>query len=296
MLLVSLYPMWITSKTCRSSSLITPERIFIQYGSHKWEPYCINKGIIFPVPTPFYHIWLAQDLLDHPSLPQAARRSLVQHWGAFLFGNTAPDVQVVSGQDRAATHFFDIPVPVGAVEPWSVMFLDYPGLTSLLPSEQAAFIAVYVCHLLADWRWVLEIFAPAFGPGSHWENFGRRLYLHNVLRAYLDHQLVSQIGSQTSSALELVIPDGWLPFVQDHYLCQWRDLLYPQLRSGAAIATVEVFAARQQVEPDTYYRLLASEQRMDEEVFSHLPRQQLADFRQRLLDESAAILRLLNLR
>ena len=247
------------------------------------------------MPTPFYHIWLAQDLLDHPDLPLAARRSLAQHWGAFLFGNTAPDVQVVSGQDRAATHFFDIPVQVGAAVPWNLMFHDYPGLVSLPPGEQAAFIAGYVCHLLADWRWVQEIFAPTFGPGLRWESFGRRLYLHNVLRAYLDHQLVSQIDSQTANALEQVIPDGWLPFVQDPYLRQWRDLLYPQLHPGAAIATVEVFAARQQVEPEAYYRLLASEQRMDEEVFSHLPRQKLADYRQRLLDESAGILTLLNL-
>jgi hypothetical protein len=225
----------------------------------------------------------------------AARDLLVRHWGGFLFGCTAPDVQVVSGQDRRATHFFDIPIQAGAEVPWSVMFHHHPELSSSLPGEQAAFIAGYVCHLLADWRWVLEIFAPTFGPGARWENFGRRLYLHNVLRAYLDHQLLSQIDPQTASALKQVTSDNWLPFVQDRYLRQWRDLLYPQLYPGAAIATVEVFAARQQVEPEAYYQLLASEQRMEDEVFSRLPRQQLEAYRQRLLDESAVILTELNL-
>lgn len=242
------------------------------------------------MPTPFYHIWVAQDLIDHPGLSPAARFFLRRHWGAFLFGSTAPDVQVVSGQDRAATHFFDIPIQAGVEMPWAVMFRQYPILSAWLPGDQAAFIAGYVCHLLADWRWVQEIFAPAFGPGVGWENFRRRLYLHNVLRAYLDHQLVSQIDSQTASTLEHVVPDGWLPFVQDRYLCQWRDLLSPQLLPGAAIATVEVFAARQQVDPESYYRLLHSEHRMEDEVFSHLPRQHLASYRERLLDESAVIL------
>lgn len=213
-----------------------------------------------------------------------------RYWGAFLFGNTAPDVQVVSGQDRPVTHFFDIPIQPGMPLPWIEMLRTYPHLASILPGEQAAFLAGYVCHLLADWRWVLEIFTPYFGPTCHWGTFRQRLYLHNVLRAYLDQQLISQIDPQTAAALEQVNPVGWLPFVEDHYLRQWRDLLYPQLYPGATLATVEVFAARQQVEPEAYYRLLKSEPKMEEEVFSRLPRQELETYRRRLLVESTALL------
>lgn len=253
------------------------------------------KGIILPVPTPFYHIWLAQDLLDHPGLTQQQRQVLESHWGSFLFGNTAPDVQAVSGQYRTETHFFDIPVADGAPVPWEVMFDVFPDLAAGLHGDHAAFIAGYVCHLLADWHWQSEIFAPNFGPACLWKNFRHRLYLHNVLRAYLDHQVVSQIDAGTAGALKQVNPDRWLPFAEDSSLREWRDFLYPQLFPGVTISTVEVFAARQHVEPAEYYRLLASEARMDEEVFSHLPRHQLSGYRQSILDKSVSLIKDLEL-
>ena len=123
------------------------------------------------MPTPFYHLLIAQDLFSSADfqLTSAANRFLQNEWAAFLFGNTAPDVQVVSQQLRDETHFFEIPVPVGALLPWQAILRKYPNLAEprRLPPAQAAFICGYLCHLLADWRWVNELYWPAFGPTSN---------------------------------------------------------------------------------------------------------------------------------
>jgi hypothetical protein len=67
-----------------------------------------------------------------------------------------------------------------------------------------------------------------------------------------------------------VVPADWLPYVEDRYLAEWRDLLSQQLLPGATVQTVEVFSSRQGISAPEYYSLLASEERMQHEVFTHL--------------------------
>jgi hypothetical protein len=216
------------------------------------------------------------------------RRLLKEQRGAFLFGNTAPDVQVISGQLRLETHFFDFPLSSWPRAPWERCLLAYPSLAQprRLPAEQAAFICGYLCHLQADWYWAKDIFVPVFGLHSAWGTFTQRLYLHNVLRAYLDRQIVPTLTNGLVFALTEVTPGGWLPFVDDAHLLRWRDLLATQLRPGASVQTVDVFAARQGVSPQEFYRLLDSEEDMEREVFSHIPRYHLERYRCRLVEEN----------
>lgn len=240
------------------------------------------------MPTPFYHLSVSKELLLHPGLEQAARRVLENSRGAFLFGNTAPDVQVVSGQSRQATHFFDVPIRDRNRLPWEQIFDQYPLLAaaSELPPAQAAFLAGYMCHLQADWFWVVEIFGPVFGLRSSWASFPERLYLHNVLRSYLDWEIAPALQNGMGQSLREAEPQAWLPFVQDRDLLTWRDLLADQLVPGASIQTVEVFAARQGISPGDYYQMLESQEKMDREIFSHLPRGALDDYRDRLVEHN----------
>jgi hypothetical protein len=243
------------------------------------------------VPTPFYHISLAEEILAHPALPVETRLFLSEHRREFLFGNTAPDVQVVSGQPRTSTHFFDLPLQPDEQPAWEKFLAENAHLANPgdLPAAQAAFVAGYLCHLQADIFWIREIFLPVFGRRSQWETFSRRLYLHNVLRAYLDRQILPQLtcGAQ----IDAVLPNSWLPFVQDVHLVSWRDFLTSQLQPGARIQTVEVFAARQGISPEEYYALLDSEERLEEEIFSHLPRKALEDYRQEIVLQNSSLLR-----
>lgn len=244
------------------------------------------------MPTPFYHLNVAKELLEHPALSPELRAFLIRHRGAFLFGNTAPDVQTISGQERAATHFFDIPIRNGDPLPWSALFSKYESLAKPGPlaPERVAFLIGYLCHLQADWIWVRQIFVPVFGKSSLWGTFPRRLYLHNVLRSYLDLEILPTLGNGTAASLQQTAPAGWLPFVQDDYLLIWRNFLTEQLKPGASVKTVEVFAARQGVSPDEYYQLLYSEDRMQSEVFAFIPQQRLRHYRQSLIEENLVLI------
>jgi len=246
----------------------------------------------FHVPTPFYHLCLAQELLKYPSLPQNIQYFLQGAPGEFLFGSTAPDVQVISGQLRQATHFFNIPILAGDPLAWEKLLADYPSLrfAEKLPAAQTAFVAGYLCHLQADWRWITDIFAPVFGPGCLWGTFQERLYYHNVLRAYLDQDVLPGLAEDMAGCLGQVTPHDWLPFVRDDHLAAWRDYLAPQLRSGAASQTVEVFSARQGISAPEYHALLGSQERMQREIFTHLPLEQVQRYRQAVLDDNSHLL------
>ncbi len=246
------------------------------------------------MPTPFYHLAVARQVLMRQDLSPQAAQLLQKYASAFLLGNTAPDVQTVSGQPRQETHFFELPLHPQDRDPWEVMFGAHPSLRRLdrIEPDRAAFIAGYASHLLADWMWVKILFNPVFGQDATWGSPSERVYLHNVLRSYLDFQILPGLIQDLPSQhrMERLQPRGWLPFVQDTHIEQWRDYLCGQLKPGAAMQTVEVFAARQGIPAEQYYRLLNSETLMEREIFSRLPYSSLLDFWQRLLDQNVQLL------
>ncbi len=151
-------------------------------------------------------------------------------------------------------------------------------------------MAGYICHLQADQFWALEIFNPGFGLDQKWSNFRRRLYLHNVLRAYLDQQDLPNLAADTGRQLEKTRITRWLPFVEDDHLYAWRDDLSSQLRPGVSVRTVEVFAERQGLPPADFYQLLNSEELLEGEIFAHLPRWKLTRYRENLIVENIKLL------
>lgn len=244
------------------------------------------------MPTPFYHLSIAQELIAHPDLPNEIRRMLQDNSGPFLLGNTAPDVQIISGQSRQATHFFSVPIKAGTQTPWNRLFAEYPDLIYPVEGNAArtTFIAGYLCHLQADWLWVANIFLPVFGPDQSWGNFSKRLYLHNVLRAYLDLEVVQSLSPGLINSLHFTHPAEWLPFIRDVHLNEWRDYLVYQLQPGRKVKTVEVFAARHGIDAQEFSTLIQSEVSMDEHVFSRFPRRNLQNYRQHLVDQNVKLL------
>jgi hypothetical protein len=240
------------------------------------------------VPTPFYHLSIASDLLRHPHLKDSARQKLISERCAFLFGNTAPDVQVISGQPRQDTHFFTLPITNGSVLAWERLFASYPQLSKLdeLKPNQAAFIAGYICHLQADWYWIKNIYWPNFSGSCSWGTTKSRLYLHNVLRSYLDEYELQTLPPGMDSCLKQVRSDGWLPFAGDEHLLEWGSFLAQQLHPNGKTRTVEVFAKREGSDPEEFNALLRSAERMDQEVFIHVSRNLLTEYRQELIATS----------
>jgi len=242
------------------------------------------------MPTPFYHLALAQALLADERVPQRTRALLQEQRGAFLYGNTAPDVQTVSGQARDATHFFRVPL-VSDTPAGEVMLRRYPTLAApaIQSPAKLAFVAGYLCHLDLDQSWIREIFAPLFGLQAAWETFQERIFLHNVMRVYLDRQDLPLLGNGVAQELLQAAPQAWLPFVPDAHLCTWRDFLAAQLRPGANIQTVAVFAERMGRSPAEFERLLDSPAALQNRLWTHAPLAQLQAFRNRALARSVKL-------
>jgi hypothetical protein len=238
------------------------------------------------MPTPIQHLVIADDLLADAALLPAARERLIAQRGAFLLGTIAPDAQSVSGQPREATHFFTFPSPKGDLRPTDnrpaheVMLAEYPQLAyaNKLPPAQAAFIAGYIQHLTLDELWIEHVFGPHFGMGAEWGTFRERLLIHNVLRTWLDQRDGVRLNCSVSEALAQAEPRGWLPFVSDAHLIGWRDVMALQLRPGAPIHTLEVFAARLNVPPAEFRCILDSPDDMQRRVFAHLSPGSVARF------------------
>ena len=219
--------------------------------------YLLRSSYNTPVPTPFYHISIAEELLASDEMPESVRAFLLAQRGAFLLGKTAPDVQTLSGQARSETHFYHIPLR-GTRAPWEKMFTRYRslGCPASLSSDQAAFISGYICHLQADVIWITDLFVPYFVPmiaGTRRKQVG---YLHNALRSYLDALILEKLPQDVGKRLADVNPSGWLPFVQDRYLAAWRDYLAQQLIPGAKSQTVEVFASRLEIPIEEFLDLI----------------------------------------
>jgi hypothetical protein len=207
------------------------------------------------------------------------KTALMAELPAFLLGNTAPDVQTLSGQPREATHFFNVPLR-GAPPAGPRMLASYPALAgrAALPSAQVAFLAGYLAHLVFDQLWVRDVFEPYFGEEPSWGSFRERLYLHNALRSFWDAEDLARLRPAVAVNLKAAEPLGWLPFVDDRHLRAWRDLIADQLTSGAG-RTVEVFAQRMRADPRAFAALLASPPEMQRRVFSHLPAGALDEYR-----------------
>lgn len=236
------------------------------------------------------HLALAKEILSGDDLPPAMRRLLIQQHGPFLLGNTAPDVQTVSGQTRDETHFYSIPRTTDRPA-HEALFETHPQLTHTesLPPAQIAFIAGYIAHLVLDELWLDRVFLRYFRRG--WGDRREQAFLHNVLRTWMDRQDQRRLNGSVSAALRHTRPQGWLPFVADEHLQAWRDWLVEQLAPGRSVQTAEVFARRMGVSVSEMEAVLSSPQQMEERVFAHISRTDLRSFRDAGYEQSVALIR-----
>jgi hypothetical protein len=172
------------------------------------------------------------------------------------------------------------------------MFDQYPALqdVSQMSPAHAAFIAGYICHLQADIIWIKDLFIPYFLPRITKGDHKYIAYVHNALRTYLDEQILPGLRHGAGTCLHSARPNGWLPFVEQSDLVRWRDFLSDQLMPGAQSQTVQVFAERLGMTPEEFLQLVHSEERMESEVFSFVPRQVLVEYRDKLIAANLELL------
>lgn len=244
------------------------------------------------MPTPFYHLNLAESLLASNRLPNFVSNLLRIYRSAFLFGNIAPDVQSLSGQAREETHFFTVPATPGTLMPWDEVLTIYPSLAMIryISSEQAIFWAGYLCHLQADWYWVQDIYWPLFGPDGVGGTLSERIYFHNIFRAYLDEQILPNLPADTGLCLASVQPNSWVPFVEDGVMNRWQIYLAEQLKPGGVVQTVNVFAERAGISPMEFRSILENQSEMENQILRYLPPNRLTRYREQIEEESCKLL------
>lgn len=89
---------------------------------------------------------------------------LTQNMGCYLLGSTAPDVRIITKRPRADTHFFEL----GSGQPGdgvAGLFAAHPELRSPESDAQAAFVAGYITHLVADETWIVSMYRRHFELG-----------------------------------------------------------------------------------------------------------------------------------
>lgn len=223
---------------------------------------------------------MAQEMLRRGNLSGGARRLLQREGGPFLLGHTAPDVKTISGQKRETCHFYAIPRTSSRAS-YRVLFDAHPELLDVdqLSSSQAAFIAGYIAHLLLDELWLEDVFRHSFL--QDWGPLRERLFVHNVLRTWIDTRDQERLDSTVTQLLRETNPDGWLPFVADRHLRLWRDWLVEQLASDHAMETAEVFAHRMGIPAEEVESIVRSPKQMENRVFRHFPRSALQSFQEK---------------
>ncbi len=212
-----------------------------------------------PVPTPFQHLNYAQQVLRAPGLPGPLAASLTEEHGAFLLGNTAGDVQSITGQARLETHFYSL-ADLQHGDAGDRLLSAHPELSNplVLSPAHAAFASGYLVHLVYDQIWAEDIFIPLYRDAETWPDRMSRFVHHNALRVHLDREAYTSLDrDQCAASLESITPEHWLPFVPDAALIEWRKWLVEQLLDPGRVQTAAVFAERMGV-PVSALRDIAS--------------------------------------
>ncbi len=201
------------------------------------------------MPSPFIHAELAAHTWARLARrPRGAR-------AAFLFGSTAPDADKLLGLARQTTHFWDTRSDVsGALK----LLAAYPQLDAraLSPVEQA-FVAGYLCHLVADEQWTFVIYRPYFGRHSPYaagpEGAQLQWALHSVLEAdqaaagTMDHRLVAALAR----ARHLRLSERLLPFLATADLQRYLAALLHLAATPAGVARSALLIKLQQAHQAT---------------------------------------------
>jgi hypothetical protein len=223
------------------------------------------------------HLRVAERIRTHEHLPPSIASLIDREKPAFYLGNVAADFQTICDVPRDATHFYQLPPAPKTVAHERMITLN-PGLADSrsLPPSQAVFVAAYRAHLLLDQVWYWRVLIPYFVEAKDWDvDHRRRFLVHNTLLTYLDKLSFESLPADAGATLAAAKPDNWLPFAGDGDLIRWRDMLASQMRPGATVQTITIYAERMRISPETFARNLEDHAWMQQEVFSKAPLEEI---------------------
>jgi hypothetical protein len=180
------------------------------------------------MPPIFLHMAIARDIERH--LGHAA---IEGERGAYYLGATSPDIRVLTREDRAATHFFDLNV-YDHQDSVAELFRRHPELADPenLSPETVAFIAGYLTHLSLDERYIYDVYRPYFGQRSALGGDLAANTMDRLLQFELDRRRREDAAgaAEIRAALEgcsLAIDVG---FLDSETLAKWLQVAIDQTR------------------------------------------------------------------
>lgn len=236
-----------------------------------------------PMPTPFTHLEIARRLLVDPEIPPGIRAQLSAHCPAFLLGCVVADARPTPQTPRHATHFYRYDTPI-TEHPWRVMLREYPALCQARDAGHRAFLAGYVAHLATDEAWSLCFIKPQF-VDREWGNSlaDRFLALHLVL-IHMDERDERRLEPWQPETVLAARPQGWLPFMSDAVIADWRDFVGQQIVPGGRSKTLNIFGERIHRHPNELRRLLDSPEEMQRCLWGNISRAALSEAEVQLYD------------
>ena len=174
--------------------------------------------------------------LDHPILES--------HMGYFLLGSTSPDIRIITRRKREDYHFtqLDFENRGDSIEG---MFTSYPELKSHSIQDEIthAFVAGYITHLIADERWIKDMYRRYFGNHSVFEDetFGK--VMDRALQLELDHQSWNTVDD-TLKLIENATREIHIGFISSETISDWQKWVVAFLSQGFSWNRLKFLARR----------------------------------------------------
>jgi len=246
------------------------------------------------MPLLYLHLSIAKEaaeLLRHPVVDL--------NMGDYLIGAISPDVHFISGVSRRETHFFDL-AKKECESGVCLLFKAHPDLArgNKLDATTKSFIAGYLCHLIADEVWIVDIYRPFFGNSSLLSGDPTANVLDRLLQFELDCREREDKAKMAAIQADLCDcePPINIDFVATTALRQWRDFACAAAARQVTLDDFPPFARSfllpskkidgEQLEPF----LSAVPDKLDWAI-QHVTPQQLIAFREKAISQSVAVTR-----
>lgn len=151
------------------------------------------------------------------------------HQGAYLLGSTAPDIRVLTRQDRYSTHFFDL--DVHAHQDSVHAFFDAYGRLAdpgLLNDSTRAWVAGYLGHLVMDEHYITGVYRPYFAAHDSLGGQMRANVMDRLLQFDLDRVYGSDAATKQALAAALggTIEGIECGFIDEETMDRWRQVSF----------------------------------------------------------------------
>lgn len=170
------------------------------------------------------HMVLARQLSENLGVELLAREA-----GAYVLGATAPDIRVLTRQDRRSTHFFDLGT-MSHQDSVTTFLAEHGELADpgKLNSGTAAFVAGYISHLVFDEQYITEMYRKHFARHADIGGAIRANVMDRLLQFDLDREFGNddEVTRDLCEALSCTVENIRVGFIETETLERWRQVTY----------------------------------------------------------------------